>query len=69
MLFGKSTDLIQLSYFFLAIDIYVHLLVVETYVSSDRSGLCCRILVPPDQVFVILSINNDIVILPISAYV
>lgn len=64
----KSTDLIQLFFFFLAIDINVYLLIVETNMSSDGSGLGCRILVPPNHVFVILSVDGDIVILPHLVY-
>lgn len=65
----KPASPVHLLFFLFAVNIYVNFLVVETQVTSDGSALGCRVLVPPDEIVIFLSVDNDIIILPMLIFI
>lgn len=58
----------KLFFLLLAINVDVDLFIVKTHVACDGRGFSSGVLVPPNQVFVLLSVDDNIVIFTIGHY-
>ena len=47
---------------FQTINVYVDFLIIKTNIASNQSRLQCWRLVPPDQIFVLLTVHHNIVV-------